>query len=86
MALANEGEGARAPSLKMCAEPGCERQQWAEVVRGKLVVYSALCDEHSKLKLVDVPPVPVLAHKRAKGEPSTFREAVAQRHREREGS
>jgi hypothetical protein len=71
----------------MCAEPDCERPCWASEKRGRLVVHSIYCKEHSHIVLFDVPAESVLQRVGRRSAAEVFRAEVGRQRlaRERHG-
>jgi hypothetical protein len=85
MALANEKEGASAPSFKMCAEDGCGRLQWTTEKRGRRFVHSDFCYECANVPMFDVPAEPGRTSKPTRRSPAAvFRKEVERQRLARE--
>jgi len=76
MAGYDERGSARALSLSLCAEPGCELPQWTSEKRGKRFVHSAYCYEHANVPMLDVPAEPVRKQAGRSNPAAVFRKEV----------
>jgi hypothetical protein len=68
-----------APSLNLCAEPDCWRDQWASRKGRRWVRHSVYCEEHAQLLLVDLSRIPVTKPPGRINSAVEFRKAVERR-------
>jgi hypothetical protein len=77
------GAGASAP-VPLCADPECNASRWSTTKRGRVIVHSELCFEHSNLPLLDVPTGPKPKPAKRSNPAAVFRKEVERQRLEQE--